>query len=40
MPRLNVTSELRGVSIDRSSPVPLYFQLAQYLEARWQPVSR
>ncbi|HEV8223208.1 MAG TPA: GntR family transcriptional regulator [Streptosporangiaceae bacterium] len=33
MPRLNVTSELRGVSIDRSSPVPLYFQLAQYLEA-------
>ena len=33
MPRLNVTSELRGVSIDRSSPVPLYFQLAQHLEA-------
>ena len=32
MPRLNVTSELRGVSIDRSSPVPLYFQLAQHLE--------
>ncbi len=33
MPRLSVTSELRGVSIDRSSPVPLYFQLAQHLEA-------
>ena len=33
MARLNVTSELRGVSIDRSSPVPLYFQLAQHLEA-------
>jgi len=33
MPRLNVTSELRGVTIDRSSPVPLYFQLAQHLEA-------
>ena len=33
MPRLNVTSELRGVSVDRSSPVPLYFQLAQHLEA-------
>jgi DNA-binding GntR family transcriptional regulator len=33
MPRLNVTSELRGVSIDRGSPVPLYFQLAQHLEA-------
>jgi DNA-binding GntR family transcriptional regulator len=33
MPRLNVTSELRGVSIDRSSPVPLYFQLARHLEA-------
>ena len=33
MPRRNVTSELRGVSIDRSSPVPLYFQLAQHLEA-------
>ncbi len=33
MQRLNVTSEVRGVSIDRSSPVPLYFQLAQHLEA-------
>jgi DNA-binding GntR family transcriptional regulator len=33
MPRLNVTSDIRPVSIDRSSPVPLYFQLAQHLEA-------
>jgi DNA-binding GntR family transcriptional regulator len=33
MRRLNVTSDFRAVSIDRSSPVPLYFQLAQQLEA-------
>jgi DNA-binding GntR family transcriptional regulator len=33
MPRLNVTSGSRAVSIDRTSPVPLYFQLAQHLEA-------
>ncbi|MEP7023334.1 MAG: GntR family transcriptional regulator [Actinomycetota bacterium] len=32
MPRLNVTSGSRAVSIDRNSPVPLYFQLAQHLE--------
>ncbi len=32
MRRLNVTTEIRAVSIDRSSPVPLYFQLAQHLE--------
>jgi len=33
MPRLQVTAEFQPVSIDRSSPVPLYFQLAQHLEA-------
>jgi DNA-binding GntR family transcriptional regulator len=33
MPRLTVTSGSRAVSIDRTSPVPLYFQLARHLEA-------
>ncbi len=33
MQRLTMTGEFRPVSIDRSSPVPLYFQLAQHLEA-------
>lgn len=32
-PSVTLASKLRGISIDRGSPVPLYFQLAQQLES-------
>src|SRR6266699_5591089 len=32
MQRLTMTGDFRPVSLDRRSPVPLYFQLAQHLE--------
>lgn len=32
-PSVTLAGKLRGISIDRASPVPLYFQVAQKLEA-------
>lgn len=32
-PSVTLAGKLRGIAIDRASPVPLYFQLAQKLEA-------